>query len=91
MPAGDYNSIAINPTNPNEIFAASAQENRDGLFHSLNGGKSWERVDSSKMNLPSRRIWALSFDPRNPNMLLVGSHSAGIYRIERGLTAAVGQ
>lgn len=88
LPAGDFNSIVINPKNSDEIFAASAQENRDGLFHSLDGGKRWERVDSDKLNLPSRRIWALSFDPRNPNLILVGSHSAGIYRVERGLTAA---
>ncbi len=91
LPGGDYNSIVINPNNPDEIFAASAQENRDGLFHTLDGGKRWERVDSSSQNLPSRRIWALSFDPRNPNLLLVGSHSSGIYRIERNLSASINQ
>ena len=89
LPGGDYNSIVINPNNADEIFAASAQENRDGLFHTLDGGKRWERVDSSSQNLPSRRIWALSFDPRNPNLLLVGSHSSGIYRIERNLSASI--
>jgi photosystem II stability/assembly factor-like uncharacterized protein len=88
LPAGDYNSIVINPNNTNEIFAASAQENRDGLFRSLDGGKTWERVDTDKLNLPSRRIWTLSFDSRNPNIILVGSHSAGIYRVERSLTTA---
>lgn len=91
LPAGDYNSIAVNPNNSNEIFAASAQENREGLFHSLDAGKSWERVDSGKPNLASRRIWTVSFDPRNPNLLLVGSHSAGIYRVERGLTATANE
>ena len=91
LPGGDYNSIVINPNNPDEIFAASAQENRDGLFHTIDGGKRWERVDSSSQNLPSRRIWALSFDPRNPNLLLIGSHSSGIYRIERGLSASINQ
>ncbi len=91
LPAGDYNSIAVNPNNSNEIFAASSQENREGLFHSIDGGKVWERVDSNKMNLASRRIWTVSFDPRNPNLLLVGSHSAGIYRVERGLTAAANE
>lgn len=89
LSGGDYNSIVINPNNSDEIFAASAQENRDGLFHSVDGGKHWERVDSSSLNLPSRRIWALSFDPRNPNLLLVGSHSSGIYRVERNLSAAI--
>jgi photosystem II stability/assembly factor-like uncharacterized protein len=87
LPAGDYNSIVINPSNPNEIFAGSAQENRDGLYYSADGGKSWERVDSGSSNLASRRVWALSFDPRNPSRLLIGSHSAGIYRIERNSTA----
>lgn len=91
LPAGDYNSIVINPNNSNEIFAGSSQEFRDGLFHSVDGGKSWERVDTNKLNLPSRRIWALTIDPRNPNLLLVGSHSAGIYRVERGLTAATNE
>ena len=88
LPAGDYNSIIINPSNPNEIFAASSQENRDGLYRSSDGGINWARVDTSKLNLASRRIWALAFDPRNPDLILAGSHSAGIYRIERAQTVA---
>jgi photosystem II stability/assembly factor-like uncharacterized protein len=91
LPAGEYNSIVINPNNSNEIFVGSAMEGREGLFHTIDGGRSWERVDSSKLNLPSRRIWALSLDPRNTNVLLVGSHSAGIYRVERSSTVSANE
>lgn len=83
LPAGEYQSIIINPNDTNEIFTGSALATRDGVFHSSDGGKNWTRVDTKSLNLPSRRIWSLGFDPRNPNVLLVGTHSAGIFRVER--------
>jgi len=88
LPMGDYQTIVVNPNNPNEIFAGSAMEGRDGLFQSLDGGTTWARVDSKDASLASRRVWAVVFDPKNSGGLLVGSHSGGIYRIEKLQTAA---
>lgn len=87
LPIGSFTSILINPNNTDEIFTGSAFEMGGGVFRSTDAGMTWERVDP---DLPSRRVWALAFDQRSANKLLVGSHSGGIYVAQRGtaLTAA---
>lgn len=87
LPIGSFTSILINPNNTDEIFTGSAFEMGGGVFRSADAGMTWERVDP---DLPSRRVWALAFDQRSANRLLVGSHSGGIYVAQRGaaLTAA---
>ena len=87
LPMGDYVSILINPRNPNEIIVGSALEIRGGAYRSMDAGMTWERFDQVDANIPSRRVWALAFDPRNQNRILIGSHSAGIYIADRVLTA----
>ena len=60
--------------------------NSGGVFRSIDGGMTWLRIDPRDARLPSQRIWALAFDPRDPNKIFVGSHSAGIYVAERPAT-----
>ena len=83
LPLGDYASILIDPNNTDEIFAASALQSDGGIFYSNDAGVKWKRVDSKEMKVPSRRVWAMAFDPNNPNTIFAGSHSSGVYRIER--------
>jgi hypothetical protein len=83
LPLGKYTSILINPDNPNEIFASSSLETSGGIFYSNDAGMQWERVDSKGMRVPSRRVWAMAFDPANSNRIFAASHSSGIYRIDR--------
>lgn len=91
LPIGNYNSILINPNNPNELIVASSMEGRGGIYQSLDGGNMWKQIDSKDLNLPTRRIWTMAFDPNNPNRILVGTNSSGIYRIERESTANTGE
>ncbi|HYN84408.1 MAG TPA: hypothetical protein VER32_04095, partial [Pyrinomonadaceae bacterium] len=56
-----------------------------GVFRSTDAGMTWQRVDPQ---LPSRRVWALAFDPRDPRKLFVGSHSAGVFVARRGEATA---
>lgn len=83
LPLGKYTSILINPDNPNEIFASSSLETSGGIFYSSDAGMQWQRVDSKGMRVPSRRVWAMAFDPANSNRIFAASHSSGIYRIDR--------
>ncbi|HEU4594496.1 MAG TPA: YCF48-related protein, partial [Pyrinomonadaceae bacterium] len=85
LPLGSFTSILINPDNPDEIFVGNAYEKGGrvfstveggGVFRSADAGMTWQRLDPP---LPSRRVWALAFDPRDNGKLLVGSHSAGVY------------
>jgi photosystem II stability/assembly factor-like uncharacterized protein len=93
LPFGDFTSIVINPRNPDEVLAGNAfqlagtalqkGETGGGVFRSADAGTSWTRIDSRDHRLPSIGIWALAFDPREPNTLFVGSHSAGVYVVQR--------
>lgn len=83
LPLGNYVSILIDPNNTDEIFAASALESDGGIFYSDDAGMKWKRVDSKDMKVPSRRVWTMAFDPANPQTIFAGSHSSGVYRIER--------
>ncbi len=83
LPLGDYTSILINPKNSKEIFVSSALESDGGIFFSDDAGSNWKRIDSKEMKLPSRRVWAMAFDPNDSNRIFAGTHSSGVYRIER--------
>jgi photosystem II stability/assembly factor-like uncharacterized protein len=98
LPFGDYASILINPQNGNEIFAGNAYQNQGGgnttinsggVYRSTDAGLTWMRIDPRDARLPSQRIWAMAFDVGNSNRLFIGSHSAGIYVVERGGTASL--
>lgn len=50
------NRIAINPTNPQELYVATSGSNANGLRHSKDGGQTWSIVGSGTetiQNLPS--------------------------------------
>jgi photosystem II stability/assembly factor-like uncharacterized protein len=83
LPLGDYTSILIDPNNPDEIFVSSALESDGGIFYSDDAGNKWKRIDSKDMRIPSRRVWSMTFDPQDPKRIFAGSHSSGVYVIER--------
>lgn len=83
LPLGNYTSILINPKNTDELYISSALQSDGGIYYSGDAGWNWKRVDSKNMNLPSRRVWSLAFDPNDSNRIFAGTHSSGIYRIDR--------
>ncbi|HXG85869.1 MAG TPA: YCF48-related protein [Pyrinomonadaceae bacterium] len=88
LPLGNYTSILINPNNNQEIYVSSALESDGGIYFSKNAGMNWSRVDSKEMKIPSRRIWSMTFDPNDSNRIFAGTHSSGIYLIERKAATA---
>lgn len=92
LPLGNFRSIVIDPRNSDEVFASSSLENDGGVYYSKDAGQNWKRVDSKDLKLPSRRIWSLIFDPSDPSRMYAGTHSSGIYSIQRnvGATAVSG-
>lgn len=90
LPFGDFTSILINPRNTSEVFAGNAYQNGPvggGVYRSADSGATWTRIDREH-RLPSMRIWALALDTRDQNTLFVGSHSAGVYVVSRGVEAS---
>jgi photosystem II stability/assembly factor-like uncharacterized protein len=83
LPLGNYTSILIDPKNNDQIFVSSALESDGGIFYSDDAGARWKKVNTKKMRLPSHRVWSMAFDPNDPDRIFAGSHSSGVYRIER--------
>ena len=88
LPLGSFTSILIDPNNTDEIFISSALESDGGIFYSDDAGMKWRRIDSKGMKVPSRRVWTMAFDPSDPRTIFAGSHSSGVYRIERQAESA---
>jgi photosystem II stability/assembly factor-like uncharacterized protein len=92
LPFGDFTSILVNPRNPDEIFVGNAYQNGEiggGVYRSSDAGSTWVRIDVREHRLPSQRIWALALDSRDQGTLYVGSHSAGVYVVPRGIEPTV--
>ena len=94
LPLGSFTSVLINPDNPDEVFVGNAYERGGrvfteaeggGVFRSTDAGMNWQRLDPP---LPSRRVWALAFDPHDTGKIFVGTHSAGVFVARRGSDAA---
>lgn len=88
LPLGNYTSILIDPRDPDQVLVSSALENDGGVYFSKDAGSNWKRVDSKEIRLPSRRVWMMTFDPSNPDRIYAGTHSSGVYRIERDMVTA---
>jgi len=92
LPFGDFTSILINPRNSDEIFVGNAYQTGEiggGVYRSSDAGSTWARIDTREHRLPSQRIWALALDSRDQGTLFVGSHSAGVYVVPRGIESTV--
>ncbi len=89
LPLGNFTSILINPNNTDEILIASSLEGDGGIFQSTDAGNRWKRVDGKDLKLASRRVWSMIMDPNDTNRIFAGTHSGGVYRIERPTTTAV--
>jgi photosystem II stability/assembly factor-like uncharacterized protein len=87
---GNFTTILINPNNTNEILISSSLDTDGGIFISNDAGNRWKRVDTKEMKLPSRRVWAMAFDPQDPDRIFAATHSSGVYKIERTSRTAAG-
>ncbi len=70
QPTQNIGAIAIQQTNPNVIWVGTGEGNPrnslnigEGMYKSLDAGKTWERVGLEK----TRNIYRVIIDPNNPN------------------------
>jgi Bacterial Ig-like domain (group 3) len=75
---GRVQAMAINPTNPNQVFAAS--EN-GGLWESSNGGNLWSHVDA----LPFWQDNDVAIAASDPNLVIVTGNYDGRTSSEGGI------
>lgn len=92
--SGRTSAIAVHPTNPNIVYAGTAQ---GGLYRSLDGGATWVPLMDNAATLA---IGAVAISPSNPSTIYVGTGEStqcgsgcfigvGVYRIDNADTAPV--
>jgi photosystem II stability/assembly factor-like uncharacterized protein len=74
QPVASVGAISIAPSSPNIIYAGTGESDirsdlssGDGVFKTVDGGKSWENLGLRD----SRQISRIAVDPRNPDVLVV--------------------
>jgi photosystem II stability/assembly factor-like uncharacterized protein len=68
------NGIAVAPSSPSTIFAATDS----GLYKTTDGGANWAQSGSFS------NVYAVIFDPQNPQTLYVSAAYAGIFKSTDG-------
>ena len=68
----DFHAMAVQPTNGDVVYGYSG-----GLFRSLDGGATWERIDADLAQLGN--IFALAVHPDDADTVLVGTQT-GLWR-----------
>lgn len=74
VPHSDLTGIAIHPDG-RTIYTSDFT--RGGVFRSVDEGRTWTRVGTD--GLASDRVWALAFDPAEPERLLAASAAGGLH------------
>ena len=72
-------SLAIDPADPLRLYAGTGEANLSadsypgvGLFHSLDGGKTWALLADARDGVVPTRIGAVAIDPFDPKHLRLG-------------------
>jgi photosystem II stability/assembly factor-like uncharacterized protein len=76
---GRVRAIVIHPTNTNSMWAGSVS---GGIWHSSNGGDSWQPINDFMANLA---VSTIIINPTNPNIMYAGT---GEYFTSNGLRGA---
>jgi photosystem II stability/assembly factor-like uncharacterized protein len=69
-------ALAIDPQNPNILYAGTESFYGGGVFKSTDGGATWSGTSLT------RTVWALAIDPQNPNILYAGAY--GVFKSTDG-------
>jgi hypothetical protein len=76
---GRLTTIAVNPANPQIIYAASAGQlghEGSGVWKTTNGGGSWAPIAD---DLPTLSVAALAVDPTNPDHVYAATTDEGLF------------
>lgn len=75
--------VAIDPSNPNNVYAVTANGPFSGSYRSTDGGGTFAR---SNTGLTETRLGTLAIDPNNPNVVYVGAFNGnrGVFKSTNG-------
>lgn len=85
-PPGDIRVLAVDPTNPNTIYAGGGWSKGGGIYKSIDGGNTWNAVNTG---LANASCMALVINPKTPSMLYAALtpndfSTSGIYKSTDG-------
>ncbi|MBV8553079.1 MAG: hypothetical protein JOY54_17420 [Acidobacteriaceae bacterium] len=76
QPVGSIGALAVAPSDPNIIYAGTGESDirsdlasGDGVYKSLDGGKTWKNIGLTE----TRQISRVVVDPRDPNVVFVAA------------------
>ena len=69
--------LAVHPQAPRTMFAGAD----DGIYRSLDGGQSFEHIDSPMNKMD---VWKIAFDPADPDTIFAGTRPAALFRSTDG-------
>jgi len=88
---GNIRALAIDPSNPNTIYAGSSifdsivephsEQYKGGIFKTTNGGQSWIGMSNG---LPDDNVDSLAVDPKNPSTVYAATFANGIFKTVDG-------
>jgi photosystem II stability/assembly factor-like uncharacterized protein len=70
-------TLALHPSEKRTMLAGAD----DGVYKSVDGGQSFERLDSPMNAL---HVWKLAFDPSDPDTIFAGTRPAALFRSTDG-------
>jgi photosystem II stability/assembly factor-like uncharacterized protein len=73
----DVRAVAVHPQRPEVLFMGTEL----GLFRSADGADSWAQVEGPLAGL---QVWSIHIPPRRPDVMLVGTRPAALFRSEDG-------
>ena len=75
-------ALAIDPTDPDIMFAGTGTPSRSGVFRSVDGGKAWEpcavEIAETCPNVGVPRVTGIAIDPSNHRSVWVGIEVDGL-------------
>jgi photosystem II stability/assembly factor-like uncharacterized protein len=75
-------ALALAPSNPEIVYVGTGEETEgDGVYRSADGGATWTNVGLRD----TRYIFSIIVDPRDPNVVLVGSFGDPVSGAARGI------
>jgi photosystem II stability/assembly factor-like uncharacterized protein len=69
--------LAVHPREPRTVFAGAD----DGIYKSVDGGQSFEHLDSPMNKMD---VWKIAFDPADPDTVFAGTRPAALFRSTDG-------
>ena len=78
----DYvRALAIDPDNPDIVYAGSLGSGARGLYKSADGGRSWQRLTDA---VEAPDVFAVALDPERPTTVYIGTAGGGVYKSADG-------